>query len=142
MATIRSSSLSRAVQTSPKAPTPMRSTSSKRPSVFRTGRLPADRLIGQQIERAAAAGTGQILQLVVIDHFDRIAAVRTADVHGLVLASGRCASSLFAPQMHWQQRCSLWRCDWSYHCLSIRGQRMKIHDYPDFSTLRLLSRRC
>ena len=41
-----------------------------------------DRLVRQQVERTATAGTGHIAQPLVINHFDRIAAVWAVDVHG------------------------------------------------------------
>ena len=40
-----------------------------------------DRLVRQQIERTATAGTGHIAQLLVFDHFNRAAAMGAMDVH-------------------------------------------------------------
>ena len=40
-----------------------------------------DRLVRQQVERTAATGTGHIAQFLVVDHFDRTAAVWAMDVH-------------------------------------------------------------
>ena len=79
IATVRSSSLSRAFHTLPKPPTPSRSISSKRPSFVERRRHPRGLALVDQAEVAAAGAASEIGERRIDGDFRRRMAIRAAD---------------------------------------------------------------